>query len=124
MRGHRNRDQQKRLSRPGLGSGSSWRGQNAASDSDSRVRRWRKRDRPEPSVVWQTVAILFLGFAFATGAGALMVSKDAAIKPVELWILTGAFFALAITCFLAHWDVNRGRRSKQYETEELPPEHD
>lgn len=124
MRGHKKSGQNERLSRPEPVSGSSWRDQNAEPGSGGRVKRWRKRDRPEPSVVWQTVALLFLSFAFAAAIGALTVSKDAVIKPVELWVLTGAFLALAVTCFLAHWDANRGRRSKQYETEELPSEHD
>jgi membrane protein implicated in regulation of membrane protease activity len=74
--------------------------------------------------VWQTIAILFAGFAFAAGFGALTVSGDAAIKPAVLWVLTSAFVALAATCFLAHWDVNRGRRTRQYETEELSPGSD
>ncbi len=74
--------------------------------------------------MWQTVAILFAGFACAAGFGALTVSGDAAVKPAVLWVLTGAFVALAATCFLAHWDVNRGRRTKQYETEELSPGND
>lgn len=124
MRGHWKRGQKERLSRPEPVSGSSRRAQDAEPGSGGRVKRWRKRDRPEPSVVWQTVAILFVGFAFAAAIGALTVSKDAVIKPVELWILTGAFLALSVSCFLAHWDVNRGRRTKQYETEELPPGDD
>jgi hypothetical protein len=85
-----------------------------------RVRRWREREELEPSAVWQTVAILFLGCAFGAGVAALTVASDAGIGPAELWIFTGAFLALALTCFLAHWDVNRGRRVKEYETEEFP----
>jgi transposase InsO family protein len=88
---------------------------------DGTIRRWRKRERPEPSVVWQTVGILFVGLA-ATGATcALTLPGDAAIAPSELWIMTGALAVLAVTCFIAHWDVNRGRRAKEYETEDLPP---
>ena len=89
--------------------------------ADGTVRRWRKRERPEPSVIWQTVGILFVGLAAASGVGALTLSDNAAISPGELWILTGTWTALAITCLLAHWDVNRGRRAKEYETEDLPP---
>ena len=89
--------------------------------ADGTVRRWRKRERLEPSVVWQTVGILFVSLAVAAATCALALSEDAAIAPRELWILTGAFAALAATCLLAHWDVNRGRRVKEYETEDLPP---
>lgn len=89
--------------------------------ADGTVRRWRKRERPEPSVVWQTVGILFVGLAVTTATCAFTLSDDAAIAPSELWILTGALSALAVTCLLAHWDVNRGRRVKEYETEDLPP---
>jgi hypothetical protein len=85
------------------------------------VRRWQERERPEPSVVWQTVGILFVGLAVTAGICALTLPSDAAVGPAELWILTGASAALAVTCFLAHWDVNRGRRARQYEIEELPP---
>lgn len=89
--------------------------------ADGAVRRWRKRERPEPSVVWQTVGILFVGLAATAGACALTLSGDATLVPRELWILTAALVALAATCFLAHWDVNRGRRVREYEIEDLPP---
>lgn len=84
------------------------------------VTHWRERERPGPSVVWQTVAIVFVGFAFAAGIGALTVPPDAAVRVSELWISAAAFATLALACFLAHWDVNRGRRHREYETERLP----
>jgi hypothetical protein len=85
----------------------------------SRVSRRREWERPPPSVVWQTIAVLFLGFAFAAALSALTVARDTAVGPAKLWIGAAAFIGLAVTCFLAHWDVNRGRRAKCYETEEL-----
>jgi hypothetical protein len=65
------------------------------------------------------MAIVFLGFAFAAAIGALTVPDEIAVRPSELSISAVAFAALATVCFLAHWDVNRGRRSKWYETEEV-----
>lgn len=88
------------------------------------VRYWREREQPEPTNVWQTVGIVFLGFAFATGIGALTIPNGMAVRPSELTISAVAFAALATACFLADWDVNRGRRSKRYETEELPARDD
>lgn len=86
--------------------------------SGSRIRRIREREQPEPSVVWQTVAIFLLGGALAAGLGALMLSEGAMITHAELWALTGLFLAWAATCFLAQWDVNRGRKIKRREVEE------
>lgn len=88
------------------------------------VRRWRQRERPEPSAAWHTAAVLLVGFAFAAGMGALTASPDAAMEPAELWILAGSFLALALTCLVAHWDVNRGRKCRQYESEEVRSGHD
>lgn len=92
--------------------------------SSGKVKRWQERERLEPSAVWQTIAIVFLDFAFTAGLAALTVPGNTAIKPTELWIVTGTFAALAVTCFLAHWDVNRGRRTRRYELEELSPDND
>ncbi|HET7508727.1 MAG TPA: hypothetical protein VFJ65_00620 [Solirubrobacterales bacterium] len=76
---------------------------------------------PEPSVVWQTFGFVFSGFAFATSLAALTLSGELAIRPVDLWIFTAAFVLAAVLCFVAHRDVNRGRRSRWIEREELPP---
>jgi hypothetical protein len=85
----------------------------------SRTRRIRERERPEPSVVWQTVAIFLSGAGLAAGLGALTLSEGAMITRGQLWLLTGAFVTWAATCFLAHWDVNRGRKIKRREVEEV-----
>jgi hypothetical protein len=81
------------------------------------VRHWREREQPEPSAVWQTVAIVFAGFGFSAAIGALTIPQDA-MRSADLWLGAAAFAALAIACFLAHWDVNRGRKSRRYEIEE------
>jgi hypothetical protein len=80
----------------------------------------REREQPEPSVVWQTVAIFLLGGALTAAFGALMLSEGATVTRGELWVASGTFLAWAATCFLAHWDVNRGRKIKRREVEEEP----
>jgi len=62
-----------------------------------------------------------MAFAIGTGVAALTLADDVAIRPAELWIATGGLFALAVTCFVAHLDVNRGRRSREYVIEPVPP---
>jgi hypothetical protein len=81
----------------------------------------RERERPEPSAVWQTLAITFGSFAFAVGLGALTISEDVSVRPSELWVAAAGFLLAAVLCLAAHRDVNRGRRSKWVEVEELPP---
>lgn len=83
-------------------------------------RQVRERERPEPSVVWQTLAITFAGFAFAAGLSAVTIPSDGAIRPAELWIVAAGLLLAAALSFAAHLDVNRGRKSKWVEVEELP----
>lgn len=80
----------------------------------------RERERPEPSVVWQTLGVAFAGFAFASGLTALTISRKLAVRPLDLWIAAAGFALAAALCFVAHRDVNRGRRSRWTEREELP----
>jgi hypothetical protein len=72
-------------------------------------------------VIWQTLAVTFGGFAFAAALGALTIAGDAAVRPAELWVAAAGFFLAAALCLAAHYDVNRGRRSRWVEVEELPP---
>jgi membrane protein implicated in regulation of membrane protease activity len=66
------------------------------------------------------VAVVFLGFAFATTLAALTLADGMHARASELWIGAVAFALLAIACFVAHWDVNRGRKSRDVEIEEGP----
>ena len=93
-------------------------------DSAPNIRRWRERELPEPSVIWQTVAIVFVGFAFSAAIGALTVPRNGAVSARDLWILAASLAAMAALCARAHWDVNRGRKSSVREVEELPPDSD
>jgi hypothetical protein len=79
------------------------------------------RERPAPSTIWQSVGIAVLFSAVGTAVAALTVSTGAPVTSSELWGLTAFLVVLAGTMFLAHWDVNRGRRSRQYEQEDLSP---
>lgn len=83
-------------------------------------RQVRERETPEPSVVWQTLAISFVGFTFAAALAALTVPGGVAVGPGELWVAAAGFLLAAGLCFAAHWDVNKGRRSRWVEVEELP----
>jgi hypothetical protein len=79
----------------------------------------RERERPEPSVVWQTLGITFTSFAFALGLSAVTLAEHLAADAIDLWIAAAGFVLAAGLCFAAHRDVNRGRRSKLREVEEV-----
>jgi hypothetical protein len=83
-------------------------------------RQVRERETPEPSAVWQTLAITFVGFTFTAALAALTVPEGVAIGPGEIWVAAAGFLLAAGLCFAAHWDVNKGRRSRWIEVEELP----
>jgi len=78
----------------------------------------RERERPAASVIWQTVAIAMIGFAFALALAALTLADSMDVRASNLWIGAVGFALLAITCLLAHWDVNRGRKTRYVEIEE------
>jgi hypothetical protein len=84
-------------------------------------RQVRERERPEPSVVWQTFGVAFGGIAFAASLAALTIARRTAIRPIDLWIAAAGLLLAAVLCFAAHRDVNRGRRSRWIELEEMPP---
>lgn len=122
MRRRKSRDQRDQLARLGVASDAPKGAQpavNADGKSGGKIRRWREREKPEPSIVWQTVAIIALTSALATGIAALTVSPGAAVSPLVFGIASGVLLIYSATCFLAHWDSNRGRKSKEYEREEL-----
>lgn len=87
----------------------------------NRARRWRERERPAPSTIWQTVGVTALFSAVGTAIAALTVAPGAPVSRRELWIVTSALVVWGVTLLIAHWEVNRGRSSRQYEREELSP---
>lgn len=82
-------------------------------------RRVRMRVVPEPSIGWSMIGGIYLGIAGGTATASLTLSPDSAVSPLALLIVTGALVLLAVHCFLANWDANRGRRDKVYDLEEV-----
>lgn len=79
-----------------------------------------RRERPvhPPSMIWLTVAFLFFSFGAGSAFAAVTISKEAPVTGPELWIVTAGFAALSVTCIVANWDVNRGRRVVEIHVEE------
>lgn len=76
----------------------------------------RIREVPEPSTVWRGAGAVLVGIAVAVAISAATLAEDAPISKSQLaWIVTGLCVALAVLCFLSHWDTNRGRRRKTIE---------
>jgi predicted MFS family arabinose efflux permease len=74
------------------------------------------RELPEPSTAWRGAGAALIGIAVGTAIFAATLSEDAPISKAALaWIAAGLCLALAILCFLSHWDSNRGRRGKVVE---------
>jgi heme/copper-type cytochrome/quinol oxidase subunit 3 len=84
------------------------------------TKNFEKREWPEPSAVWLSAAFFFLACAAGTLTAALTLSPESGVHPSQLWIATVALIVISVVCFLAHWDVNRGRKPKRYEVKELP----
>lgn len=83
-----------------------------------------RRERPvhAPSSIWLTVAFAFFTIGAAVAVAAVTASDGAVATRPELWITAGAFASLTVTCVIANWDVNRGRKvvERHIEDEELP----
>jgi hypothetical protein len=59
---------------------------------------------------------VFVGIAVAVTITAATLSADAPITKSQLaWIIAALCVALAVLCFLSHWDTNRGRKRKTIE---------
>lgn len=86
----------------------------------SEFRQMEKREQPEPSTAWLAAAFALLSCAAATLVTSLTLSEGAAIQPSELLITAVSLAAMGMLCLLAHWDANRGRRSKRYLVKESP----
>lgn len=113
------------LSSPDQIAGAQRRASPIAGDTNSgRVRQIRERERPEPSSVWLSGAFAFITCAVGTIIAALTLSAGAVVRPSELWIATGGLGLAGTLCLAAHWDVNRGRRAREREIEEVPQRHD
>ncbi|HET7506740.1 MAG TPA: hypothetical protein VFJ53_00125 [Solirubrobacterales bacterium] len=82
------------------------------------TRHIQEREQPNASEVWLVFATGFLFCAVGASLSAATLSREVAMRPSELWITTGGLALAAALCFLAHWDVNRGRKVKKREVKE------
>ncbi len=86
--------------------------------SARRQRRITRRVRliPEASSIWLVVAVTLVGIAASAAFFASTLADDAPITKSALgWAIAAVLVAFAIGCLLAHFDVNRGRKSKTFE---------
>lgn len=78
----------------------------------------REREVPPESTVWAAAGVSMLTVAVGVIVSSIALSGDGKANAGILWTIAAASTVLALTCFLAHWDVNRGRRVRQAEIEE------
>ncbi|HYP56178.1 MAG TPA: hypothetical protein VEQ41_07760 [Solirubrobacterales bacterium] len=88
------------------------------------VRQVRERDEPAPSHIWQVLSGNFAAFSFAVGLAALTLADNLGVRASELWLSSAFLAVLAVVCGFAHWDANRGRRTRSRRVEEeAVPDH-
>jgi uncharacterized membrane protein len=76
----------------------------------------RIRELPGPSTAWRGAGAVLVGITVGMATFAATISEAAPISKSALaWIAAGLCFAMALLCFLSHWDVNRGRKRKTIE---------
>jgi hypothetical protein len=90
---------------------------NAPDGYTQRITR-REREIPRVSAVWQNAGFAIVALAASVALAAGTVPKSVAVNSAVLWTAAAALAVLAATCFLAHWDVNRGRKVRHSEIEE------
>jgi len=78
----------------------------------------REREIPRVSSVWQNAGFATIALAASVALAASTVPESVAISAAVLWTAATALAVLAGACFLAHWDVNRGRKVRHSEIEE------
>ena len=90
-------------------------------DAQRRVTR-RIRELPAPTTAWRGAGAVLIGIAVAVAISAATLSERSPITKTQLaWIITALCLALALLCFISHWDTNRGRKRKVVE---IVDEHD
>jgi predicted benzoate:H+ symporter BenE len=76
----------------------------------------RIRELPEPSTAWRGAGAVLIGIAVGVAIFAATLSEAAPVtKSALAWIVAGLCLAMAVLCFVSHWDSNRGRRGKMVE---------
>ncbi len=86
-------------------------------DQSRRLRRITRveRERPEPSTIWRGAGGVFFSITAGATLTAIAASEGSVPEVPLSWVVAAASAALAVVCVLAHWDVNRGRRTKRTE---------
>lgn len=102
------------------GSSSPSRDQTASSGTPSHRQRITRREReiPRESAIWLTAGWAVLAFAASVVLAAMTLSGNVGVSAPVLWTIAICSLVLATACFLAHWDVNRGRKVRHSEIEE------
>jgi uncharacterized membrane protein YoaK (UPF0700 family) len=80
----------------------------------SRVVR-HEREIPEKSEAWLIAGRTLLSIDVGVIVAAATASKQIGIRPETLWVIAAALLVVAVVCFFAHRDANRGRTFKQLE---------
>lgn len=70
---------------------------------------------PEKSDAWLIAGWALLTTTVGVATTAATASERVIVLPQTVWVIVAALLALAVVCFLAHWDSNRGRRFRHYE---------
>ncbi len=92
-----------------------------AGGASARYTQWitrREREIPHVSGVWLTAGFASGTFAAGVVITASTIPKAVAIGTSVLWTIAASFSVIAVICFIAHWDVNRGRKVRHSEIEE------
>lgn len=83
--------------------------------SDRRQIRQIVREVPGPSVAWQNAGWTLLAVAFSAGLALVALQQNVPVSATVLWAVSIASAIQACLCFLAHWDSNRGRKTRVIE---------
>jgi hypothetical protein len=74
-----------------------------------------EREIPEKSDAWLVTGRTLLSIDVGVTLAAATSSDRIGIRPETLWVVVGALIVIAVVCFFAHWDSNRGRTFRQTE---------
>ena len=97
----------------------------AREQGDGHVDRGRRRrftqhvrEIPAESNVWFNLGVAAMTIAAGAAIAAVGLVDHLRISEAVLWTVSAAAMVQAATCFVAHWDANRGRRVKRSVVEE------
>lgn len=76
------------------------------------------REIPAESSAWFNLGVTAMSIAAGAAIAAIGLVNHLRISEAVLWTIAAAAMVQAATCFVAHWDANRGRRVKRSVVEE------